>query len=1020
MAPNQGFKGTGASQPLVLRLEVDGLPADDVKHSTADEAQLRSYALASDELSKFKAPILFDRADPHSHLIFALMDGTGSDIEQDRLHSTNVVKLLEQANGVRLKGVSQIHAVYTPGPATQSGLIEMTIDGALGQTSLQRAESTYLSLVKQAQHIFRADPNAKVALHLEGFSRGASQVPLLARIIDERGIPDLSSERRLHYASGQFRDRYTRYHQSPGQTLISVGLYDPVPTGYMELLDRRLPPSVVSGFQISAAHERRSVFPSDQILPMGSSADGRFLHVSVAGSHSDVGGGYLRDGLAVRSLNLMTDYHNSLLSEPLFPRIHEPLDPRINVVHHSEQSSPLFRYGRKVGRADAAGQVHRLSADTSWHTPQGEVVHLPAQAVEPMRADLENAITARQSVVKRAASPPSLSSHGDGLLQRLREAGVELLPYRVPIHERPPVRIAALGTLGAAASVYDAAETGQRMGLLYGQGNPDAAQSELARYMGRGVGGWSGGAAAGAAVGGVTGPGAMPFIAYGALIGGTVGGELAERWDQHRTFNQTDHEKVDWKFDGRQWTREELADLSGVADSTGTDGNSGAETAAARPQRFAASMEKASELNYLASNMAASLAMGDAPTPMDPYRLPATSADRPSLREADWEQDPKTYQWSRKVATAYLERGVPQYQHDLATAQRSAELDALSRQVVDTNISQSSAAIAARYEAVYAAQDWQRHGPLPTAIQTSLDSDALAASDGRHYQRTADGAWRSGDRMAEGNLRRELDETLAALQPALGEHRTHVASIQPPAPFNAQQQERAELAATYLQHGVQPRPETLDAALEAVAKTRHAYGIAPGTTSLALEPRWDGKWDVDSPIAHLARIDGVVHKVAVTTTAELHEARDAHKHVAAPNTPIQSGHPDHALYQQVRDGVSALDAHHGRDFDAASERMTASLLVLAKQQGLTRVDHVLLSAGTAETPAGQNLFVVQGELAGATQLRASMPTVQAAQTPVDESMQRFEVMSQQQDQRAQQMHDEQVQQESHGRLLRAG
>lgn len=145
-----------------------------------------------------------------------------------------------------------------------------------------------------------------------------------------------------------------------------------------------------------------------------------------------------------------------------------------------------------------------------------------------------------------------------------------------------------------------------------------------------------------------------------------------------------------------------------------------------------------------------------------------------------------------------------------------------------------------------------------------------------------------------------------------------------------------------------------------------------------------------------------------------------------PATPTQPGHPDHSLYQQVRDGVAALDARHGRSFDATSERMTASLLVLAKDNGLDRVDHVLLSNATAHEQAGHTLFVVQGEPGDPAHQRASMPTVQAAQTPVDESMQQFQVVSREHDQlsqvqqRDQQMHDERMQQENHGRALSMG
>lgn len=79
-------------------------------------------------------------------------------------------------------------------------------------------------------------------------------------------------------------------------------------------------------------------------------------------------------------------------------------------------------------------------------------------------------------------------------------------------------------------------------------------------------------------------------------------------------------------------------------------------------------------------------------------------------------------------------------------------------------------------------------------------------------------------------------------------------------------------------------------------------------------------------------------------------AAPAPDEASAPNLalqdPTQPGHPDHALYQQIREGVEALDAKHGRSFDEVSERMTASLLVLAKDNDLERVDHVLVSNAT--------------------------------------------------------------------------
>lgn len=146
----------------------------------------------------------------------------------------------------------------------------------------------------------------------------------------------------------------------------------------------------------------------------------------------------------------------------------------------------------------------------------------------------------------------------------------------------------------------------------------------------------------------------------------------------------------------------------------------------------------------------------------------------------------------------------------------------------------------------------------------------------------------------------------------------------------------------------------------------------------------------------------------------------------APLLPTQPEHPDHALYQQVRTGVATLDAKHGRTFDEASERITASLLVLAKDNDLDRVDHVLLSNATADKPAGHTLFVVQGEPSDPAHQRAAMPTELAAQTSVEESMQQFDAVSREAHQRAianqleQQLEDQRVQHDIQARAASMG
>ncbi|TIK68811.1 hemolysin, partial [Stenotrophomonas maltophilia] len=105
---------------------------------------------------------------------------------------------------------------------------------------------------------------------------------------------------------------------------------------------------------------------------------------------------------------------------------------------------------------------------------------------------------------------------------------------------------------------------------------------------------------------------------------------------------------------------------------------------------------------------------------------------------------------------------------------------------------------------------------------------------------------------------------------------------------------------------------------------------------------------------------------------------------------------------QIREGVSAVDARHGRSFDETSERVTAGLLAAARSSGLERVDHVVLG----NPPSGDSsprMFVVQGALDNPAHLRASVPISEAINTPVEQSLAKAEQMSQAQ-QVAQQDH----------------
>ncbi len=122
---------------------------------------------------------------------------------------------------------------------------------------------------------------------------------------------------------------------------------------------------------------------------------------------------------------------------------------------------------------------------------------------------------------------------------------------------------------------------------------------------------------------------------------------------------------------------------------------------------------------------------------------------------------------------------------------------------------------------------------------------------------------------------------------------------------------------------------------------------------------------------------------------------------------IGPGHPEYGLLQQVRQGVAALDAQAGRAPDESSERLTASVMALARQSNLERADHIVLSVQTADSAAGRTVFVVQGDLNDPAHRRASMPTDVAVQTPVAQSLQQLEVASAERQQAAVQVLDQQ-------------
>jgi hypothetical protein len=346
------------------KLGKDGVLEDGVSHYPADERDLRSYQDAQQRLSEFRTPLLIHANDPHEKLFVACFDGTGNDANSDPEHATNVARVRDQIDLAKAAGNTQIARGYVEGPGTQKNFFVRTWDGARGHTYEERLEHMYQQFIDQAWKWHRDDPDVQIRLADMGFSRGAEQAAGFARLVHERGIQDPSGAVYKRDSNGDIIGvTYTTPPLvAPGQTAQAVGLFDPVGTGEpIEKHDRRLPPSVISAFQITAEDERRSQFKSSLILDPGFSADGRFLNVMVGGAHSDIGGSYHHDGLGILAGNLMTDYLNGLSDTRFLEKRAVPDDPNRFVVHRSEEGLlGLYKLTPLVDRRLPEGFNERL------------------------------------------------------------------------------------------------------------------------------------------------------------------------------------------------------------------------------------------------------------------------------------------------------------------------------------------------------------------------------------------------------------------------------------------------------------------------------------------------------------------------------------------------------------------------------------------------------------------------------------------------------------------------------------
>ncbi|WP_080933047.1 phospholipase effector Tle1 domain-containing protein [Xanthomonas albilineans] len=392
---------------------------DDVEVYPATAQDLAIYAHSRHALAQFQAPLLVSQQNPHTRLFVACFDGTGNDKHKDPQHITNIGILSDQLDLAYSRGINNIRGHYVPGVGTQDDALTNKVDGAFGYSYGPRMEEMYFRFIDQAKKWHDEDPQAEIRIVSTGFSRGAVTATMFTRMVHERGIQDRKDMKIDQGPHGEIL-KLTPTHPPlvpPGRTAQVVGLLDPVATGEMNFHDVRLPPSVVSGLQLSARDERRDLFPAKDILHPGHSHDGRFLNLVHPGAHSDIGGSYRLDGLSVRNGNLLTDYVNSLSDKPFLQPRAVSSAPEMNVIHRSEQHGSYYTttmattLGHRVHVHDLAGPAMTLAPFDAQSLDAELRAHLPWRPVAVSTEHTDPALPAFFRERPHASAAPPLPAY---------------------------------------------------------------------------------------------------------------------------------------------------------------------------------------------------------------------------------------------------------------------------------------------------------------------------------------------------------------------------------------------------------------------------------------------------------------------------------------------------------------------------------------------------------------------------------------------------------------------------------
>ncbi|MBG3848822.1 peptidoglycan-binding protein [Xanthomonas hortorum pv. carotae] len=632
----------------------------------------------------------------------------------------------------------------------------------------------------------------------------------------------------------------------------------------------------------------------------------------------------MRTGLI--NSDLYTNAPLGLKADDIRPRVQSFFGnvPSYEQVHQAQ----IGRFGQMLPSELAWSSITQSEAHVS--TTLQSMVQSSENLSKGGNPALERTVLSQ--AIAEAHANGRLNFSEQGILQVEQALGADAArPLRIPVGQRgfaTPELLAgslsagqALRVTGLLASATDAIGTSQRVSTLLAQDNLLGAKHELRNYAANNASAWAG-AWAGAEIGAVGGP---VGVAVGGAVGGVAGYVVSDKimatLDEREITHQVDSLGRQWSFNGRQWVQPMAADLR----ADGID----------HPQQttFSADFDTRRELDYRAANTSVELAMSRMPPPRSPYNLEASSTDLPSLLPANWTRDADTGQWQRTRVTDIDPNGGNTTQAEVAPPARAAQLDAQAAEVVESNIVQGPAGLAARYQVAHRLDGWDTIAGIqsPSAVTAALNPDNLQASNSKQYQ-FADGVWRHNGEVATGPIAAELSATRVAMQPHLEQHEQTMAALPAWQRPTQDQLDLSSLATTYAGYGLNPNAESLAAIQLAINTTRANSGLDASNSSLTLDPDAQGARQLDSSIAHLQRgSDGVIRVAAVTSSEDIQHAREQVQAYAQASpvpelgerqiehrSPEERDAYEQALREANRQGVSTQEAQQVASFAATT------------------------------------------------------------------------------------------------------